>query len=680
LLPLDFSETKSLCTIGSKTASVKDASRASDSSSSGKRKLSIDDAECINVYANSENLFCSDRTGRWTSEEVAYVNALTDAFDCGMFLLVNGTRLHDFLTNFLKCKLSRLTKKFKKANFTRCYVYRRGIHNIDQNVRIRAIRMRVAETYTSFLSSIGNEFLKAQMRLLTSAQWKKYLVEFCSEQLSVHVDHFIGAEEYCSSIQELDRLMEYHSDELKKRRKLDVTAHRAISVEDIPSLDIKKAGRTKKKVKVVPEVIEKLKTVKDTDQTIIEDEVNNKLGKIVMKQAPREQENNQKLSIRTAATAASEPIDEDFLLLWGIREEEDPIVTDDEFQSHSDSDSSSQQVHPFLSKLEEYFAKNILPFDYVEVWLPIHDQGKVSLCCGGGFVPEKNKASPELLHFASISSQTVFDAGVGLPGRTYSSGQSHWEQGIQYAQAAHFPRVEAAGRAGIQTAVGIPVSCEVVGSLIVCFFSTTYVIKDDALVSRIWQDLNALNSVSQWALDSNGGNNFDLLESSPEIFKPITEEEAAVHGDELAIDKSLNPRETAKQGLLKLLTEQIPLTSSASSQEEVNMLQGFMILRMLLLRNEHSLNAKENEITQVMCASYSLYAKMKKWTHRELAHMIVREFIYLNPDISARSMHISNKAQTAVNLGVPSFATTSTVQPLPPLMTFLHGPPMASSG
>ena len=69
---------------------------------------------------------------------------------------------------------------------------------------------------------------------------------------------------------------------------MDVTAHRAISVEDIPSLDIKKAGRTKKKVKVVPEVEEKLKSVKETDQTIIEDEVNNKLGKIVMKQAPRE--------------------------------------------------------------------------------------------------------------------------------------------------------------------------------------------------------------------------------------------------------------------------------------------------------------------------------------------------------------------------------------------------------
>jgi hypothetical protein len=90
--------------------------------------------------------------------------------------------------------------------------------------------------------------------------------------------------------------------------------------------------------------------VKDTDQTIIEDEGNNKHGKIVMKQAPREQENNnQKLSIRTAAAVASEPIDEGFLLLWGIREEEDPIVIDDEFPSHSDSDSTSFQVYPFLS-------------------------------------------------------------------------------------------------------------------------------------------------------------------------------------------------------------------------------------------------------------------------------------------------------------------------------------------
>jgi hypothetical protein len=176
--------------------------------------------------------------------------------------------------------------------------------------------VRVAETYTSFLSSIESEFLKAQMRLLTIAQWKKYLVEICSEHLSLYVDHFVGAEEYCSSIQELDWLMEYHSYDLKTRRKLDVTAHRAISVWGYSKLGYQK-GRS---------YTEKSQSCswsqREAHQTIIEDEGNNKLGKLVMKQAPREQENsNQKLSIRTAAAAAFEPIDEDFLLLWGILEE-----------------------------------------------------------------------------------------------------------------------------------------------------------------------------------------------------------------------------------------------------------------------------------------------------------------------------------------------------------------------
>jgi hypothetical protein len=86
-------------------------------------------------------------------EAAACVNALTDEFDCEMFLLVNGTRLHDSLTDSLKRKLSRLTDKFKKANFTSFYVYRKGIHNIDQNVRFREIRMRVAETYASYFSN-----------------------------------------------------------------------------------------------------------------------------------------------------------------------------------------------------------------------------------------------------------------------------------------------------------------------------------------------------------------------------------------------------------------------------------------------------------------------------------------------------------------------------------------------
>jgi hypothetical protein len=162
----------------------------------------------------------------WSDHESLHNNELKCHFffcNIGYWVLVHVSYARDYDCTVLVVGRLYLIDKF-------LLIYRRGIHNIDQNVRIRAIRVRVAETYTSFLSSIESEFLKAQMRLLTIAQWKKYLVEICSEHLSLYVDHFVGAEEYCSSIQELDWLMEYHSYDLKTRRKLDVTAHRAISV------------------------------------------------------------------------------------------------------------------------------------------------------------------------------------------------------------------------------------------------------------------------------------------------------------------------------------------------------------------------------------------------------------------------------------------------------------------
>jgi hypothetical protein len=108
-------------------------------------------------------------------------------------------------------------------------------------------------------------------------------------------------------------------------------------------------------IKLVSEDAKSDNAVKNVNQTGIED-VDGDFGKIVMKHEPDDIVVSNKLSLPTVV-AAELIDDDDFLMLWGIREEVDPIVTDDDFQSHSDSDSSSsQQVHPFLSKLDEYFA------------------------------------------------------------------------------------------------------------------------------------------------------------------------------------------------------------------------------------------------------------------------------------------------------------------------------------
>jgi hypothetical protein len=50
------------------------------------------------------------------------------------------------------------------------------------------------------------------------------------------------------------------------------------------------------------------------------------VGKIVMKPAPRELEDNHKLFVCPAAVAAHKPIDEDCLLLWGIWAEEETFL------------------------------------------------------------------------------------------------------------------------------------------------------------------------------------------------------------------------------------------------------------------------------------------------------------------------------------------------------------------
>ena len=621
-MPLDFTETINIPT-GKDTPNNGDGLKKTSEKPifCGKRKIPENDTLSPTTTADSDfdNLFCSDRTGRWFPEEVAYLSALTDAFDSGMVLIMDGTKLHDFLANMLKCKLSRLTKKFKKANFTRGYTIRREKDFDD--IRFKSIRKKLADTFSSFVSAQAHDCTRSQLRLLSSAQWKKYLVEFYTEQLGKSIDNLAGLDDYRRSVEELDRLIQRHEEEFKKRRKLDVTSRRSISIEDVPSLAAPR--------------LEAAKTAARFESA--------------------HPQNKQ------ASEFTAEPIDDDFLLLWGIREEEDvdAVVTDDEFNSYSsDTDSSSQQVHPFLSKLEEYLSKNTSPFDYAEVWLPILDQGNARLVCGGCVVTASCHSSAPLLKFAEVSSRTVFEAGVGIPGRTFSTGRSCWEQAVQYAQSSHFLRVESAGRYGIQTAVGIPIECEAVGTLVVCFFSRANLNKDDALIARLWKDLSSLNSVSQWALDSKGGENLDLLDTSFDYAEKVNTESNKLPSafprdiSETNVVMECNPervsRELSKHNLLALLTEQIPLTNTSSTTEEVNILNGFMLLRMLLLRSESSLNAQDLEIVQVICASYQLYAKMNKWSRSELAQMTVREFLFLSPNGTGTSVFYRYGAHDSV--------------------------------
>ena len=95
--------------------------------SNRKRKNDLVDIEVGAVEeleaAASPFLFLSDtRTGRWTNEEICFVDHLIRLFDNGALTLPHGLKLNDFLSEILMCKSSRLTKKMKNARLsTRSY-------------------------------------------------------------------------------------------------------------------------------------------------------------------------------------------------------------------------------------------------------------------------------------------------------------------------------------------------------------------------------------------------------------------------------------------------------------------------------------------------------------------------------------------------------------------------------
>lgn len=66
------------------------------------------------------------RSGRWTIQEITVVDELCRLFEAGMLPLPSSLKLSDFLSSFLSCKSSRLTKKLRMGNLSQLYTRESG--------------------------------------------------------------------------------------------------------------------------------------------------------------------------------------------------------------------------------------------------------------------------------------------------------------------------------------------------------------------------------------------------------------------------------------------------------------------------------------------------------------------------------------------------------------------------
>ena len=127
-------------------------------------------------------------------------------------------------------------------------------------------------------------------------------------------------------------------------------------------------------------------------------------------------------------------------------------------------------------------------FIYAEAWIPCPEEE--ILKCGPVWHHEIIEDTPihqatRLQQFRQVGENTTFAKGAGLPGRVWNSKQAEWQSDVSQLPQSLFPRSAAAKKAGLKTALGIPllVDSEILAVLVLFKFESN--INDALLVESL---------------------------------------------------------------------------------------------------------------------------------------------------------------------------------------------------
>ena len=392
------------------------------------------------------------RTGRWTTEETAYCDELIDKFERGQLPISDGIKLNDFLSNMLKSKQSRLTKKMKNARLSaRCYQRSSGFINDDKEARA------FSEAESAFFESIPCNLEKSEIKFHMQKEWRELFSTYCAG-----INLKLDADAWLSSVEELDRRASEAKDAARMARRKVLMGY-ALS-HDSNNLD--------KGVFIEPNA----------------SEMGSNCCSGTAGCGPS--------GIGTASGTALDP-------------------TNTKRRKGNDRNSvGALSTSPFVGRIVDFLQRYNMPFEHVDAWVPSFvpqqpggnendpnagpGEQKCRLCFagsastdtivppdGGAAIPLNTEEQFDLVSFGEYSQKFSFDLGCGLPGRVYSSGVASWEQGIQKAPSTLFERCGGAAQWQIQTVVGIPVPSPNVGRIVVLLYSRHDRQRDQEVVNRI---------------------------------------------------------------------------------------------------------------------------------------------------------------------------------------------------
>lgn len=496
-------ELRTLCA----QAAVKASAGAKGGTVTGKRSRdeAVPDEMCNQIQSDSAYLLLShskapgardhqnDRTGRWSTDEVAFVDQVALAFDQGSLPVPHGVKLNEFLGDMLLCKSSRLTKKMKNAKLsTRSYTLKNNVQcfSDEQCATLSALQDK-------FLKSVSSEPLQLELKFIVTKLWRTHFSNLC---LQIGYEMLDGSE-WLASLEEMERRASDIEDLVRaaRRRRMSFALRQDVGPSSTAGVFI--GGLPANRGVIAPQVTisadmttdmerQMMQTSTSTFKSDLSDDAGDFLENV--------------LEMEAEGMGRPRTLSEDFLS--GFDDLEDPI------NMISDAPPPPQtelgDCGPFLEKVIRYVERQNVPFEHVDIWV-------ASEVPDGGDTPESlrlfhaghatrsdldSDLSSQLNEYGVYSTNFSFAPGVGLPGRVYAQGLPLWECRVDNADPVRFERAGGAKVYGVMTAVGIPLEAPAVGRIVVALYSTSPIEENRQLLEHLASDFAKWIPEPRWKL------------------------------------------------------------------------------------------------------------------------------------------------------------------------------------
>jgi hypothetical protein len=654
----------------------------------------------------------NQRTGRWTEEEIAFVDFLVSAFDKGRLPLPHGIKLNDFLGDILLCKSSRLTKKMKNAKFsTRSYVLSRPepAATISDCVLLSVLQEK-------FLMSIPSKPTQLEVRFNMMKQWRTHFSNLC-----VQVGYqFLDGADWVSSLEEMERRSSCVEDNIRKSRRRQMglalqtdgghLANPSVFISGVKAdlasthlepLDLTQGPEIKRSRVLSMSGSENTSQSNKSDEVIQTLDTNSVASFSPLFQSQQQSARPRNLSIGTSPLFQSREQNErqrtfsedfDAVLndLLAPEEEADAVPLQ---ASGTSSAPSSHSCGPFLDAVVNYMETKNMPFQHVDVWVPSflpRDNGGPSKAVDteqlrlfhAGYSTRADIDGSEAYSFNEFgvySEKFSFKPGHGLPGRVYSSGKASWESSLWTSNPTVFERAGGAKIYGVETALGIPLKTPLVGRIVVIMYSNTHIKENLNLAKECAMELVNLSPEPKWKIvieTKIGGtsNQQNSLKKVSTATPPVGVQSQVGDGGRTPLFEQSQAVSASdeERAIVSLLGEHMPLNEnpagepSSSSTKTSELLPHFMSIRLTLLRPSNRRSVQENELIAILKCSYRAYAKDNRRSGAELAMLLAKDWVCLKSSLD------NSSDQAPQTLKQSSFT-----EPLPAENPFSPKPPIA---